>query len=1141
MFREVSIAVALLLAPLSAFAQERKEPLDAVPVVRATRANERIVVREQTVYVPYQQLRKVFEEEGRGIFLPYEKFLELWHAANPPPDVKPPVDPPAAAVIRSSPYVGTVDGELARFDVVYRVEALKDGWSELVVPLSDVAIESVDLGESAAIFLARAPGYALFLPRKGSYELSVRFSIPVASSPGRKSISFGLPPSAVSSVELTIPEADARVDVTPASAATRFSKTDAGATRVVAHVGNADRFGVSWMPPAGNAAEDAAVLIAEQSARVRLDERVLAINSRIDYRLARGEAAQFRVTVPADDATRLLFVKGENIRRWNLTGDVLDVELHSPVKDAYSLALAFERSIADGTTSVAVPLPRMQGVLRETGWLALAHDPALRVTVDSQTGYSQLDPEEVPQGLREDLRVGFQYLTPPAPLVLGVSKIEPVIRSRAVSVVTLGRERDDWAGFVDYTITKAGVFSLALRVPERWSVEEIGDPSTVDDFQSSEVADTLRTITVNLKSRQLGTFRLPFKLTADGSATPGQKTVWPPLVAGTTQDQGLFGVAAPRALDIRSEAVVGMSSVEQAELVQAGILSRISADSGEPQAYSYQKNGAAQRARLDVLLAEKQEEVEVVAQHLVSVADSGRIKITHFLDYEILYKARQTIEFSAPTSLDGTLRVDGEQLSETPQPVPQGDGLSKWTVQLQSAVEGRVPLTITHELAPEALEDGVPRTIDVPFVVPRAGIYERRSGFVALTKSGNLEVRPLPETLEVVDESRLTGKLRGGPVLAAYGYTTKEPKLGLELTRYKPVPLARTAVSLLHVRAVISPKPCKLTAIATLVVQNSAAQHLEIELPPGARTRTVHVAGQPVTTKERKEGTSQLVAIPRSDARESFPVVVVYDQDLADAMGVLGSREIRTLRVLETADAPVPVQKIELDLWVPRDFTYLSFGGNLERRGERETLTSRFAHVFSAAFGEAIDDSPRPQPASVPAIDEQFARTLDGTEFHAFSTMARDGSLRVRWVSPSLFVFAQLVLFLVVAVGGLVAVRKLAWSELWVVVALTCGPLVVAWFLESGSAGIFSAAFYGGVVLGILILVRRIGARVRDWRLERLALAPDPYLEDAASETAPSEAAPSAAAPSEAAPSDSPAAGAASDAPAADGDAPKES
>ena len=39
-------------------------------------------LREQTIYIPYEKLKNVFEKPGRGVFVPYEKFQELWNAAR---------------------------------------------------------------------------------------------------------------------------------------------------------------------------------------------------------------------------------------------------------------------------------------------------------------------------------------------------------------------------------------------------------------------------------------------------------------------------------------------------------------------------------------------------------------------------------------------------------------------------------------------------------------------------------------------------------------------------------------------------------------------------------------------------------------------------------------------------------------------------------------------------------------------------------------------------------------------------------------------------------------------------------------------------------------------------------------------------
>ena len=1072
-----------------------QEPPAPVPVTEKGPGTP-VVIREQTVYVPYTKLKDVFEKEGRGIFLPYEEFLKLWRAANPAPDPVEPAGPPAEAVVQSSPYKGKVVGDLALFEVSYHVEALKEGWGLVKLPLSGVAVESVDLGGSKALFATHGKSYGLLLPEKGPYDLKLRFSVKVQSSPGIKKLSFGLPPAGITSLELAIPEADARVDVTPKTAATRITAAGKG-TLVTTFVGNSSNVEINWMPPIGKAAEDAAVLIAKQYAKAYLGERILSLETTIQYDLARGEAPGFKLNVPTIDNTRLLYVRGDNIRRWDLEGSILTVELHSPVKKTYSLKLGFERVLPETPEAISVPLPRAEGVLRESGWLALGHDSGLKVNISSSTGYSQLDLGEVPKTIGPDSRVGFQYLAPPEPLGLSVRKIEPVIHSEAISVVTLGRERDSWVGEINYRIKKAGVFIVALSVPERWSVEEIGSPQDVEDFQISDPDSGLRAITVNLRARQLGAFKLPFKLTAEGSIGEEKVILGPLFVTGTQQDQGLFGVAAPRSIDLKTVTATGLSSVEQQELVSAGIMSQVSAEAGEPLAYRYSKNSLTEKATVELELREKQEEINVISQHLAAVGESGRIKLTHYLDYMILYKERDSLEFTAPSTLDSELRINGQGIAETPVPEPQDNGLSLWNVKLQSPVQGTVTLSITHEISPEALESGKASEFAIPLVYPRKN-FKTRSGFVAVTKVGNLEVETSASNLDTIDSSRLDPRIgRRGQVIKAYAYSTKDPELKLSLTRYNPVPLAETAVTLHHIKAVLSSDPCKLHAIATLLVQNSSAQYLEISLPAGASLRNVFVNGAPATTKQRKDGGTDLISIPRSKGREAFAVVVDYDQSLSSSpMGSLGGLEIETISIKEAKDKPVPVQKIEFDLWVPDEFSYLSWSGNLKRRGRgHPTAFSRLRKLIASPFNLPEADSAHKDPVDF-STEDAFRREAQGKAVYSFSCMARTGSLGLSWTTPSILGFTKILFFAAALIGGSILTRKLSLNPGWTAVNFTWAPLVPAWFLDGPAADVFSTAFFGGIALLLLTAARRLKSAYGQWRLERIALAPDPYLED---------------------------------------------
>ena len=133
------LLIATTLPPFVIAQGESGAPADA-PGVRV----------EKSYYVPFEKIEEVFEKTGRGIFLPYEEFLELWNKAN----VKPPEKtegPPADAVIRSGTYTGRVTGDVADLEVTYDVEALKKGWSKLRLPISHVAVKSVKISNPDAL------------------------------------------------------------------------------------------------------------------------------------------------------------------------------------------------------------------------------------------------------------------------------------------------------------------------------------------------------------------------------------------------------------------------------------------------------------------------------------------------------------------------------------------------------------------------------------------------------------------------------------------------------------------------------------------------------------------------------------------------------------------------------------------------------------------------------------------------------------------------------------------------------------------------------------------------------------------------------------------------------------------------------
>ncbi len=1102
----LSLLLPTLAAPQAARGAEKAAPA-------APKGAAGPVLVEKTVYVPYKDIQAVYEKEGRGIFLPYEEFLKLWTAAQPKPPDPPPDVPPAPAVVRGGTYTGSVStsavGEVARLAASFEIEALKKGWSELSLPFKGVAVESVEISSPRAHFVSKEGAYALYLPEPGRYTLSLQLSAVVGQEPGKKRILLGIPPTAVSRLDLTIPEVEARIEVKPALAVTQTTPK-AGSTRVLAFLGNSSEFSVSWMPPAGKVADAGALLSAEQSIRVHAGERILKVSTEIGYQILRGETDTLRIQKPG--GTRLLSVKGDNIREWIEEGETLVVRLHSPLRDAgraaaggapagaagagdasaaaYKLALSFERILAETPPTLSVPFPRADGVIRESGWAVLNYETGLRVSITNRGGLSQLDPGEVPEPLRPDLGVGFRYLAHPLTLDLGIEKITPSVRAESVSIVTLGtlgREEDIWTGWIEFTIAKAGLFRLEFRVPSRWNIASIGDPSTVEDHPARD-ADGQRTITVNLKAKAMGLFRLPFKLTAAGSAAEGEVTFAPPAILGVEGSRGLFGVSTPKAFELTTVQRENMVSADVNELFRSGLLGQLGPDAAMPLTYSFRQEPASVRVRL----VARKTEVDLLAQHLIEITDGG-IKATHLLDFEVLYAGTDRLVISAPSSLDAILKIDAKEKKEVRKLATEG-GRTGWEITLQASTTGIVSVMATHELDLKGLEAGKPFAYAVP-VIHGTGVRAEK-GFIAIRKEGTLEIAPQATNLESIDAGDLPDKLRRGQIYSGFRYFAADPALNLSLTRYEHQQLATTVVNLLRMRSVLSEER-KLKTQVILFVQNTERQYLEVALPPKAEIFSISVAGRTQPPRRRKESLGTLIQIPPSAGTAgTFPIFIAYDEPLAEShMGSVGSVSLSTPRVLEN----VPVSKVELELFMPPDYEFYNWAGSLRpSKPGVTTFWSHFKRLLTDGTAPAAAAPAPSGPATQPPAAESIGLELPTRGYipQEFETLAPVGTLSFSYAGRTLFSFADFLAFAAALAAGIVLARRLP-KPVWIAAGWIALPLVGVWFTSGAAGEIFTSFLAAGIVLCIVLAVPTVTSRYRAWKASRLALAPDPFLEEA--------------------------------------------
>ena len=92
-----------------------------------------------------------------------------------------------------------------------------------------------------------------------------------------------------------------------------------------------------------------------------------------------------------------------------------------------------------------------------------------------------------------------------------------------------------------FTVERAGVFGLRIRVPPGLQLTDVGDPELVDQWRDT-VEDGQRWLTVDLKGRRLGQFHLPVKAVAPLDLAQGTLPVPLLEVEGLDREEGTLGV-----------------------------------------------------------------------------------------------------------------------------------------------------------------------------------------------------------------------------------------------------------------------------------------------------------------------------------------------------------------------------------------------------------------------------------------------------------------------------------------------------------------------------------------------------------------------------------------------------------------------
>lgn len=837
------------------------------------------------------------------------------------------------ASIVSASYAGTVNDRVALLDATLQFSGAKSG---ATIPLfnNDVAVQQFTVKNGSASLVRDGGNLAVHFDRSGNTTLQIKLLVKISGDVTKRRLAFAIPPALSSQISLVLEQAEADVDFPGAVSFKRVLDKDK--TGVVAVMGSADHVELVWTPRVKRAEEVAATVFCHNAALVTFGGGAVNIRATLDYQITQGELRQAHVQLPAGQ--RLLRVEGRDIRTWEIKdangAQVLVVDLMKGIPAGWQLTMETEKILEALPTSVAVELPHALDVKRENGLVALRGSEELGLSIETAAGLERVDAEEFARISAEKpggLASVFRFASPEFTLRVRAETIQPQIEAVVRNNFRVSAEQVSLTAVINYTIKRAGVFSLKIALPDGYRVAHVNGSNIQQQVERND-ADG-RVLEVTLKDRTSGAYALGIELTRSFKELPKSLPIAGVHPLDTAKLTGFVAVSAEAGVAVKTGTFNGLTEIPASALAMDSTY----VSTGNLLAYKY--ISAEPKVLPDWKLSVTTETVAAwVRAEIVSTFTLTETLISgHALvRYDIANSPVKELRVAVPPSFKN-VEISGASTRSKEQ-IP-GDANSTepqnqiWRVELQSPVRGSYTLTVTWDQA----RSGKTNALELAGI--SAENVERETGFFTVNAKAPLQVSESHAAdLQRVDTADLPdwANVTGNSTVLAYRYTRPGAQLALDVRRFDDMAVLEALVDSAQFTSVVADDGQMMTEMA-LSVRNNGRQFLEVELPANATVWSAFVGGQPVRPSLR-DG-KLLLPIQSSgtdDGTMAVELTYVGTNIFPKARG-----EVR----FASPKFDVPLKNAHWEVYLPPDYNYQVL--------QKGTMTREFAPVaqpLSASF-----------------------------------------------------------------------------------------------------------------------------------------------------------------------------------------------
>jgi len=307
--------------------------------------------------------------------------------------------------------------------------------------------------------------------------------VAVTKTAGVHRIDFQRVAPGSSVVDLSVAGTDVEVKVTNAQALT--STKQGGRTRVAAALPGSAAMAISWQREIPKAPPVPAKLYAETQTLVAVAEGMLLCTETVNYNILHSGVRELKLKVPV--GASVMTVSGRSVQDWRVSAaGELNVVLRGEVTGPYALQVVYEQPAKD---SVAIPVVRAEGVVRERGYIAVVALANVEITGGAASGATTLDVRRLPAQLvgmtNQPILLAYRYVAGAFTIPLNIKKhgeldvLVTIVDTASFTAMQLNDGRRITRAI--YKVRNNRSQFLRMQMPadaEIWSVSVSGKPAS---------------------------------------------------------------------------------------------------------------------------------------------------------------------------------------------------------------------------------------------------------------------------------------------------------------------------------------------------------------------------------------------------------------------------------------------------------------------------------------------------------------------------------------------------------------------------------------------------------------------------------------------------------------------------------------